>query len=74
MHKSSLCLISVALAALLLLAWLLRPRETTELPWSIRLFEPEPTPEWHPQDGTAVPRWAWYGGNWIQVMREGEAL
>ena len=70
----ALHLILPALAALLLLAWLLRPRETTELPWSIRLFEPEPTPEWHPQDGTAVPRWAWYGGNWIQVMREGEAL
>ena len=69
-----LYIILPALAALLLLAWLLRPRETTELPWSIRLFEPEPTPEWHPQDGTAVPRWAWYGGNWIQVMREGEAL
>ena len=38
----SLHLILPALAALLLLAWLLRPRETTELPWSIRLFEPEP--------------------------------
>lgn len=64
-----------ALAALLLLAWLAtRRRETTEIPWSIRLFEPDVTPEWHPQDGTAVPRWAWYGGNWIQVMREGEAL
>ena len=70
----SLRLLLPALAALLLLAWLLRPRETTEIPWSVRLFEPDMTPEWHPQDGTAVPRWAWYGGNWIQVMREGEAL
>ena len=50
----SLRLIIPALAALLLLAWLLRPRETTEIPWSIRLFEPEPTPEWHPQDGTTL--------------------
>jgi hypothetical protein len=48
----SLRLILPALAALLLLAWLLRPRETTELPWSIRLFEPEPTPEWHPESET----------------------
>ena len=55
-----LYIILPALAALLLLAWLLRPRETTELPWSIRLFEPEPTPEWHPQDGTAVRNW-WEG-------------
>lgn len=47
-------LIFPALAALLLLAWLLRPRETTEIPWSIRLFEAEPTPEWHPQDGTTL--------------------
>ena len=45
----ALRLILPALAALLLLAWLLRPRETTEIPWSIRLFEPEPTPEWHPR-------------------------
>ena len=44
----SLRLILPALAALLLLAWLLRPRETTEIPWSIRLFEPDMTPEWHP--------------------------
>jgi len=50
----SLHLILAALAALVLLAWLLRPRETTELPWSIRLFEPEPTPEWHPQDGKTL--------------------
>ena len=50
----SLRYLLLPLAALLLLAWLLRPRETTELPWSIRLFEPEPTPEWHPQDGTTL--------------------
>jgi hypothetical protein len=51
----SLRLILPALAALLLLVWLLRPRGTTEIPWSIRLlFEPEPTPEWHPQDGTTL--------------------
>lgn len=49
-----LYIILPAIAALLLLAWLLRPRETTEIPWSIRLFEPEPTPEWHPQDGTTL--------------------
>ena len=50
----ALRLILPALAALLLLAWLLRPRETTEIPWSIRLFEPDMTPEWHPQDGTTL--------------------
>jgi len=51
----SLRLILLPLAALLLLAWLAtRRRETTEIPWSIRLFEPEPTPEWHPQDGTTL--------------------
>ena len=44
----SLRLILPALAALLLLAWLLRPRETTEIPWSIRLFEPAVTRWWHP--------------------------
>lgn len=49
-----LYIILPAIAALLLLAWLLRPRETTEIPWSIRLFEPEPTPEWHPQDRTTM--------------------
>jgi len=50
----SLRYLLLPLAALLLLAWLLRPRETTELPWSIRLFEPDMTPEWHPQDGTTL--------------------
>jgi len=45
----ALRLILPALVALLLLAWLAtRRRETTELPWSIRLFEPDMTPEWHP--------------------------
>ena len=54
------------LAALLLLAWLLRPRETTEIPWSIRLFEPEPTPEWHPGNTT------WTADSFTYA--EGEAL
>jgi hypothetical protein len=50
----SLRYLLLPLAALLLLAWLLRPRETTEIPWSIRLFEPDMTPEWHPQDRTTM--------------------
>lgn len=51
---TSLRRLILGLAALLLLAWLLRPRETTEIPWSIRLFEPDMTPEWHPQDRTTM--------------------
>lgn len=52
---TSLRRLTLGLAALLLLVWLAtRRRDTTEIPWSIRLFEPEPTPEWHPQDGTTL--------------------
>jgi hypothetical protein len=61
----SLRYLTLGLAALLLLVWLAtRRRDTTEIPWSIRLFEPDmtqgwqtrtlppyepqPTREWHP--------------------------
>ena len=63
---TSLRRLTLGLAALLLLAWLLRPRETTEIPWSIRLFEPNPTPEWHPGNTT------WTADSFTYA--EGEAL
>ena len=42
----------LGLAALLLLAWLYKRRVRRET--GMLLFEAEPTPEWHPQDGTTL--------------------